>query len=69
MEGWNGYVMQEKLKLLKAKLKSWSWEVFGNVDYRIKNLEMEIGRIDTKAELMGLNEKEVNNRSQQFVDL
>lgn len=29
-------VMREKLKKLKVKLKSWNWEVFGNMDHRVK---------------------------------
>lgn len=69
MEGWNAYVLQEKLKLLKVKLKSWNWDVFGNVDHRIKKVEVEISRLDTKAELVGLTEEDVSERRLKFVEL
>lgn len=62
-------VLKEKLKKLKLKLKSWNWEVYGNVDQRVKKLEEEISILDIKAESGGLSESEVGIRRSKFVEL
>lgn len=43
-------------------------EVFGNVDLKLKNLEIEINNLDSKAELVGLSEEEVSFRKIKFVE-
>lgn len=48
VEGWKAYVLNEKLKLSKLYLKKWNREVFGNVDFKLKNLEGEISMLTSK---------------------
>lgn len=67
--GWEAYIVKEKMKLLKVKLKIWNLEVFGNIDHNLKALEEDISSLDTKAELVGLYEEEVCMRKSKFVNL
>ena len=55
-ENFNGstsFILAEKLKVVKIKLKEWNRDVFGRVDYR-KNLALE--------QLQFWDEKEKTNR-------
>lgn len=36
--GWEGFVMKEKLKIIKDKLKQWNKGVFGEIDENVSNL-------------------------------
>lgn len=36
IQGWGGYVVKKKLKLLKVELKKWREEVFGCLDMKIE---------------------------------
>lgn len=58
--GWNASVLKEKFKFLKQKIKSWNVDVFGNVDIKIKHLEVEISSLDARAETVGLSEDDLN---------
>lgn len=37
--GWWGFVIEQKLKMLKTVLKSWNAQVFGDMDSKIKVLK------------------------------
>lgn len=54
---------------MKSVIRNWNSNVFGNVDTNLKNLENEISRLDSKAELVGLTEDKVNLRKSKFLDL
>ncbi|KAL6972042.1 hypothetical protein U1Q18_031726 [Sarracenia purpurea var. burkii] len=41
-----GYILFAKLKSLKARIKVWNAEVFGNVDSTIKRAMEELNRLD-----------------------
>lgn len=69
VNGWMGYVLKEKLKLLKGKLKSWNWKVFGNMDNKLIDIETKISRLDVKAENEGLSEEDMGLRRSNFVEL
>lgn len=43
--------------------------MFGNVDHKIKKIQEDISRLDTKAESVRLNEEEVVERRLKFVEL
>lgn len=42
VDGWAGFRLKEKLKLLKADLKVWNRDVFGNIDKQIDDRKSEI---------------------------
>ncbi|XP_057794589.1 uncharacterized protein LOC131010900 [Salvia miltiorrhiza] len=44
--GWKSFVVKEKLKMLKVKLKEWNKLTFGSIDHRIQSLKIEIQEMD-----------------------
>ena len=52
-------VVTSKLRKLKAPLKNWKKNVFGNIDQTIKKLESELDIIDRSNESRNLDEVEV----------
>ena len=69
---WNGYnfvglpgfILAQKLKALKADLKKWNKEEFGDLAFRKKNLLTELMGLDVREELLGLSNKEQLRRIQ-----
>ncbi|XP_028052793.1 uncharacterized protein LOC114257220 [Camellia sinensis] len=45
-----GYVLFQKLKILKVELKKWNFEVFGNLVTKLKKAEEELVELDIVAE-------------------
>jgi hypothetical protein len=60
--GWMGFVLKDRLKGLKAKIKEWNAEVFGNAEAKKKQLIETILAIDLKSEGMNLTSEEVSTR-------
>ncbi|KAK2445530.1 hypothetical protein QL285_016452 [Trifolium repens] len=67
--GWMGFVLKDRLKGLKAKIKEWNAEVFGNAEAKKKQLIETILAIDLKSEGMNLTSEEVSTRKRLFDDL
>ena len=69
---WDGYsfagspsfILAQKLKALKADLKKWNREEFGDLAFRKKNLLTELMGLDVREELVGLSIKEQIHRLQ-----
>lgn len=61
-EGWKGYVLKEKLKGIKSKLKEWNREHCGNLEEQILKAKEVIARIDLKSEVGVLSVEEVDER-------
>lgn len=64
VQGWGGFVIKEKLKLLKEDLKKWNHEVFGNIDKKIGELKNEIRDLDIEDEAQGLEEGDIIRRKE-----
>ncbi|MCI38924.1 RNA-directed DNA polymerase (Reverse transcriptase), partial [Trifolium medium] len=60
--GWMGFILTEKLKGLKAHLKTWHKEEYGGGDERLSVLIEDIKDLDIRGELVGLAPQEVNLR-------
>ncbi|KAL7243530.1 hypothetical protein ACSBR1_015848 [Camellia fascicularis] len=56
--GWAGYILLNKLKTLKAKLKIWNVEVFGNIIHKLKEAESDLHKLDLVAEVRDLDDIE-----------
>ncbi|KAL8533767.1 hypothetical protein ACS0TY_009966 [Phlomoides rotata] len=69
ISGWGGFVLKEKLKLLKADLKTWNKESFGALDSRIERHRKAIQELDMKDESTGLEEQEVIRRNETRANL
>ncbi|MCH83058.1 LINE-1 reverse transcriptase like, partial [Trifolium medium] len=73
-EAWNsfivtgrkGYILKEKLKLLKGTLRLWNKEVYGNVDHKIEKITEDIDVLELKCENVGLDEAELLERKEKF---
>ena len=53
-----GFILAQKLKALKADLKKWNREEFGDLAFRKKNLLTELMDLDAREELLGLSNKD-----------
>ena len=68
---WDGYsfvgspsfILAQKLKALKADLKKWNREEFGDLAFR-KNLLIELMGLDAREELVSLSNEEQIHRLQ-----
>ncbi|GLT25250.1 hypothetical protein SLA2020_003940 [Shorea laevis] len=69
INGWGGFRLKEKLKRLKNGLKEWNKEVFGHVDKKIENAQIEIKRLDEKVDSRDLTEIEIERRKACFQDV
>ncbi|GKV27391.1 hypothetical protein SLEP1_g36564 [Rubroshorea leprosula] len=67
--GWNGYILKEKLKRTKNKLKQWSRNAISEVDRKVKEAEKEIAAIDEKGEKGQLSPQDVEQRKNYFLEL
>ena len=63
---WDGYsfvgspsfILAQKLKALKANLKKWNREEFGDLAFRKNNMLTELMGLDAREELVGLSNEE-----------
>ncbi|MCH80340.1 cysteine-rich receptor-like protein kinase [Trifolium medium] len=56
--GWGGYVLKEKLKLMKQSLKEWHANHGRNIEGKLKNVKDKMLILDTKGEEGDLSEAE-----------
>jgi hypothetical protein len=66
VEGWGGYIMKEKLRLIKEALKEWHTH---NLSGKITNAKHRIAELDEKGETYLLGEEEVEELHDLFEDL
>lgn len=59
VDGWDSYIVKEKLKRLKGELKSWNKNTFGDLNGNIDKAAMEIKQLDERGESGVLSEAEM----------
>ncbi|PNX63799.1 cysteine-rich receptor-like protein kinase, partial [Trifolium pratense] len=59
VDGWGGYVLKEKLKMIKAGLKEWHKTHTQNLPGRIETLKGRLSVLDEKGEEEDLSEEEL----------
>jgi len=69
VQGGGIYIFKEKLKKLKADLKVWNREVFGDVIKEGDGLIKRIRELDARNDDMDLNEQEMEERKSLLADL
>ena len=47
--GWGGYVLKEKIKRLKERLKLWNREQFGDTFQKYKKIEKELNNLEVST--------------------
>lgn len=62
VDGWTGYVLKEKLKGIKAKLKEWNKEHCGNLEEKVNHAKEVLARLDLKCEVDELSLEKVEER-------
>jgi hypothetical protein len=65
VEGWGMYVLKEKLKLIKEKLKGWHKEHTQNLEGKIKEVKTELKRLELKEEAEDLTDEEINTKREK----
>jgi hypothetical protein len=68
-QGEPSFILAQKLKALKADLKKWNEQVFGNVEYRRKVLLEELNALDNLEEGRGLDAEEKIRKSTVVCEL
>ena len=56
--GLPSFILTKKLRALKADLKKWNSEEFGDLALRKKNLLTELMGLDAREELLGLSDED-----------
>ena len=56
--GFSSFILAQKLKALKVDLKKWNREVFGDLNFRKKNLLTELMGFDAREELVCLSNED-----------
>ena len=69
VQGWGGFVLREKLKLIKMALKEWHLSHTHTSLCRINSLKESISLLESKGEVEVLIEEEVNGLHGLSVDL
>lgn len=62
--GWGGYVLKEKLKRLKQKMKIWNKEQFGDTFKKVKRIESELNKLEEDTIQRQLSSQEDSKRKQ-----
>nr|KYP35452.1 Transposon TX1 uncharacterized [Cajanus cajan] len=62
IQGWGAYVLKEKLRVLKSKLKHWNLESFENPQALQQRIVKDLNYLDKKEENLGLSEEEIHKR-------
>jgi len=68
-QGWAGFVLQQKLKMIKSSLKVWHSQHDQNMDGRMKEVKGNMSVLDDKAETVDLQEMEVTELHDLSVSL
>ena len=57
--GWGGYILKEKIKRLKQRLKFWNQEQFGDTLKKVKKVEAELNKLEEDTIQRELSSQEV----------
>ena len=68
-EGSPSFIFAQKLKTLKADLKKWNKEEFGELAFRKKNKLTKLMGLDAREELVGLSNEDESRRLQLKGDI
>ena len=62
-------MLKEKIKGLKQRLKAWNKEQFGNIQQKIKRIELELNTLETEGDERQLSDQELQLRKKLQEDL
>ena len=64
LPGWGGFVLKEKIKILKQKLKIWNKESYGDTLKKVIKIEEELNKLEEETTNRQLSVEEVSKRKQ-----
>ena len=64
LRGWGGYVLKQKIKTLKDKIKVWNREQFGNTFKKYKKIEDDLNKLEEESDDRQLDHNELIVRKQ-----
>lgn len=67
INGWKGFAVKEKIKLLRKGLQVWNRDTFGNIETKISEVLSSIQHSDLKAEVSDLSEDEIQLKKDEFL--
>jgi hypothetical protein len=67
--GWKAYVVKEKFRILKEKIKVWNKDVFQKFDSVLLQLKESISAIDIVVEKIDLSSEEIGSRKSMVADM
>ena len=53
--GPSSFILAKKLNVLKTKLKEWTGDVFGHLEFKMANLVEEVNSLDEKEQQQSLS--------------
>ncbi|MCI40287.1 endonuclease/exonuclease/phosphatase family protein, partial [Trifolium medium] len=59
IDGWGGFVLKEKFKLIKLALKDWHVANAQNLSSKIESLKVRLSALDSKGEEQDLTDTEL----------
>ena len=62
--GWGAYILKEKFKRLKIRLKKWNQEQFGDTFKKVTKLESDLNKLEEDSMHRQLTEQEKLERKQ-----
>ncbi|XP_058746287.1 uncharacterized protein LOC131619177 [Vicia villosa] len=66
VDGWGMYVLKEKLKLIKGKLKDWHKQHTQNLEGKIKSAKKELNFLEFKGESTTLSSMEIDRKREVY---
>ncbi|XP_058762569.1 uncharacterized protein LOC131635950 [Vicia villosa] len=69
IDGWGVYVLKEKLKLIKGKLKDWHKQHTQNLEGKIKSAKEELNLLEVKGESSTLSTMEIDRKREVYLNL
>ncbi|KHN42743.1 hypothetical protein glysoja_030226, partial [Glycine soja] len=64
LPGWGGFVLKEKIKILKQKLKIWNKESYGDTLKKVIKIEEELNKLEEETIHRQLSAEEESKRKQ-----
>lgn len=58
VQGWAGFIIVQKLRAMKDRLKLWNKQDFGDINCALQDTEAKLHHLDTLSEARQLNEEE-----------
>ena len=69
VSGWGAYVLKEKIKRLKCRLKIWNKEEYGDSFKKVQHLEVELNKLEEDTLHRQMTDLEISRRKKLQEDL